>query len=208
MASHSVTVRRKGDSQIVLVGYHIPAGRSADAAALSALSDILGETPSGRLHHELVETGLAAQVFAEPMFLHDPGVIIFGRDREAGRLGRARGANRLIDVVEHSLGQTGADPGRDGPDCAGPRKPRPRRALADPQGFGVVLSDYNRPGPTGGCSSCFRDGHRARRPAPQLVAALAALPAPADKPHGRHLPAGGRAAARPRSRPRWRWIRC
>src|SRR5438132_1743665 len=38
-------------------------GRSADTAALSAAADILGETPSGRLHHELVEAGLAAQVF-------------------------------------------------------------------------------------------------------------------------------------------------
>src|SRR6266436_2767416 len=67
-----------------LVGYHIAAGGSADTAALSAAADILGETPSGRLHHELVEAGLAAQVFAQPMFLHDPGAMVFGAIVKSG----------------------------------------------------------------------------------------------------------------------------
>ena len=136
----SVTVRRKGDTQIVLVGYHIPAGRSADTVALSALADILGETPSGRLHHELVETGLAAQVFADPMFLHDPGVIVFGAIVKPGdSIERAR--DRLIDVVEHSLAQnapTRAEMDR----MRRSEQTDAERALADPQGFGVTLSDY------------------------------------------------------------------
>jgi zinc protease len=135
-----VTVRRKGDTQIVLVGYHIPAGRSTDTAALSALVDILGETPSGRLHHELVQTGLAAQVFAEPMFLHDPGVIVFGAIVKSGDpVERAR--DRLIDVVEHSLAQnapTRAEMDR----MRRSEQTDAERALADPQGFGVALSDY------------------------------------------------------------------
>jgi zinc protease len=136
----AVTVRRKGDTQIVLVGYHIPAGRSADTVALSALADILGETPSGRLHHELVETGLAAQVFADPMFLHDPGVIVFGAIVKPGdSIERAR--DRLIDVVEHSLAQnapTRAEMDR----MRRSEQTDAERALADPQGFGVTLSDY------------------------------------------------------------------
>ncbi len=137
---HCVTVRRKGDSQIVLVGYHIPAGRSTDTAALSAVADILGETPSGRLHHELVESGLAAQVFAEPMFLHDPGAMIFGAIVKPGdSVERAR--ERLIDVVEHSLGQsapTQAEMDR----MRRSEQTDAERALADPQGFGIALSDY------------------------------------------------------------------
>ena len=102
---HAITVRRKGDSQIVLVGYHIAAGRSADTAALSAAADILGETPSGRLHHELVEAGLAAQVFTQPMFLHHPGAMVFGAIVKSGdSVERAR--DRLIDVVEHTFAQS------------------------------------------------------------------------------------------------------
>jgi zinc protease len=136
----TVTVRRKGDTQIVLVGYHIPAGRSTDAVALSAAADILGQTPSGRLHHELVESGLAAQVFADPMLLHDPGVAVFGAIVKSGdSVERAR--DRLIEVVEHSLVQTA--PTR--PEMDRMRRSaetEAERALADTQGFGVTLSDY------------------------------------------------------------------
>jgi zinc protease len=164
---HSVTVRRKGDSQIVLVGYHIPAGRSTDTAALSALSDILGETPSGRLHHELVESGLAAQVFAEPMFLHDPGVIIFGAIVKPGdSVERVR--ERLIDVVEHSLGQT-APTQAEMDRMRRSEETEAERALADPQGFGVVLSDYIAQGDWR-LFFLFRDATE-RVDAPQVVAA-------------------------------------
>lgn len=135
-----VTVRRKGDTQIVLVGYHIGSGTSADAVALSAAADILGQTPNGRLHHELVESGLAAQVFAETMLLHDPGVLVFGALVKPGdSVDKAR--DRLIEVVEHSFEQT--LPSR--PEMDRVRRSaqtEAERALADPQAFGVALSDY------------------------------------------------------------------
>ncbi len=137
---HAVTVRRKGDTQIVLVGYHIPAGRSMDAVAISAAADILGETPSGRLHHELVESGLAAQVFADAMLLHDPGVIVFGAIVKPGdSIDRAR--DKLIEVVEHSFehsAPTQAEMDR----MRRSDETDSERTLADPQGFGVALSDY------------------------------------------------------------------
>jgi len=137
---HCVMVRRKGDSQIVLVGYHIPAGRSTDTAALSAVSDVLGETPSGRLHHELVETGIAAQVFAEPMFLHDPGAMVFGAIVKPGdSVDRVR--DKLIEVVEHTFDKnppTEAEMNR----MRQSEETDAERTLADPQGFGVALSDY------------------------------------------------------------------
>jgi len=137
---HGVFVRRKGDTQIVLVGYHIPAGRSTDTAALSAVADILAQTPNGRLHHELVESGIAAQVFAEPMFLHDPGVLVFGAIVKPGDpIERAR--DKLIEVVEHSFARippTRAEMDR----MRRSEETDSERALADPQGFGVTLSDY------------------------------------------------------------------
>ncbi|HEX7155996.1 MAG TPA: insulinase family protein, partial [Burkholderiaceae bacterium] len=135
----SVTVRRKGDSQIVIVGYHIPAGRSQDTAALDVAGEVLGGTPNGRLHHELVESGLAAEVFADPMFLHDPGVVVFGALVKPGdSIERAR--DRLIEVVEGSFAKqapTDAEMDRVRRD----EETSAERALADPQEFGVALSD-------------------------------------------------------------------
>src|SRR5262249_16924141 len=49
------TVRRVGDTQAVFAGYHIPAGTHPDFAAISVLTQILGDTPAGRLHKALVE---------------------------------------------------------------------------------------------------------------------------------------------------------
>jgi zinc protease len=72
------TVRRKGDVQIVAVAYHVPSSLHDDSDALGFSSFILGQVPTGRLHKELVEKGLAAQVFAFPLMGHDPGLQIFG----------------------------------------------------------------------------------------------------------------------------------
>ena len=60
----TVTVRRVGDEQIVAAAYHIPSGLHSDFPALEVLSQILGDTPSGRLHKELVENDLATSVWA------------------------------------------------------------------------------------------------------------------------------------------------
>ena len=57
-----VVLRRRGDVNILFAGYHVPGATHADSAALTVLMNILGDTPSGRLHKALVETKLA--VFA------------------------------------------------------------------------------------------------------------------------------------------------
>ncbi|HYD81185.1 MAG TPA: pitrilysin family protein [Paucimonas sp.] len=74
----SFTVRRKGDVQIVFTAYKIPSGLHADNDAMSFVSQILGDTPNGRLHKQLVETGKAAQVFAFPLSGYAPGLQILG----------------------------------------------------------------------------------------------------------------------------------
>ncbi|MFA9216831.1 MAG: M16 family metallopeptidase [Sphingomonadaceae bacterium] len=60
----SFVVRRKGDMQLILLGYKVPAALQADSDALGVMNEILGDTPTGRLHKALVETGKAAQVFS------------------------------------------------------------------------------------------------------------------------------------------------
>jgi zinc protease len=135
----SFVVRRKGDSQLIVVGYHIPAARSTDSSALGVAGEILADTPNGRLHHELVETGLASEVFVEQMALYDPGVMIFGaRVKPGDSLEKAR--DRLIEVVENTFGKappTGAEIQRVRSD----EETAAERALADPQEFGIALSD-------------------------------------------------------------------
>ena len=74
----SVIVRRVGDVQLFMAAYHIPAGSHPDYAAIDVLSQVLGDTPSGRLHKQLVEKKLASRAFASNFQWRDPGVAIFG----------------------------------------------------------------------------------------------------------------------------------
>ena len=132
-------VRRKGDIQIVAMAYHIPSSLHDDSDALDFASSILGQVPSGRLHKEIVEKGLASQVFAYPLSGHDPGLEIFGAVVKKGDpIGPVRDA--LIRVVEGF----GASP---------PTKEEMDRArltfandfdkiLANHESVGVGLSDY------------------------------------------------------------------
>ena len=71
-------VRRKGDIQIVALGYKIPSGLHADSTPLGFANSVLTNTPSGRLHRALVETGKAAQVFGFPLEGVDSGLHVVG----------------------------------------------------------------------------------------------------------------------------------
>ncbi|MHB8353027.1 MAG: M16 family metallopeptidase [Burkholderiales bacterium] len=75
-----VTLRRVGDVQYVEAAYHAVAAASPDSAAFEVLAQVLGDTPSGRLHKALVETGLATATAAEYFNLDEPGVIFFQAD--------------------------------------------------------------------------------------------------------------------------------
>ena len=74
----SFTVRRAGDIQIVEVGYKVPSSLHPDSDAVSFAAEILGDTPNGRLYKQLVEPGLAAQVFAQDLNGVAPGLQMLG----------------------------------------------------------------------------------------------------------------------------------
>ena len=74
----SFAVRRKGDVQIVNVAYKVPSGLTHDSDAISFAADILTDTPNGRLHKLLIETGKAAQVFDYGMTGYAPGLQMIG----------------------------------------------------------------------------------------------------------------------------------
>lgn len=72
------TIRRSGDVQLVYVGYKIPSGLHADSDAIGIAADILGDTPNGRLHKLLVESGKASSVMQFQLGGYAPGLQIIG----------------------------------------------------------------------------------------------------------------------------------
>jgi zinc protease len=71
----TVTLRRAGDTKVVSVGYHMPAGSDADYAAAEVLGFLLGDRPSGRLYKALVESKKAATISTDVWQFRDPGLL-------------------------------------------------------------------------------------------------------------------------------------
>ncbi|MBM3464967.1 MAG: insulinase family protein [Armatimonadetes bacterium] len=95
----SVTIRRVADEQGVLAVYHAAAGPHPDYAALEVLTQILGDTPAGRLHKALVETKKATGVSAGVFALREPGVVLVGADmRKDAPMEPVR--EGMIEIVE------------------------------------------------------------------------------------------------------------
>ena len=95
----TVTLRRIGDQQLVTALYRIVAGSHPEYPAIDLLVQVLGDTPSGRLHRALVQKGLAASSWGAERQLHDPGYMYFGAQLpKGGDLPKARAA--MLAVVE------------------------------------------------------------------------------------------------------------
>jgi zinc protease len=75
-----VTIRRVGDSQYVMSGYHIPAGSHPDYPAIAIMGRILADTPSGKLYKDLVESKKATSVFNFGFQNKEPGYVLFGAE--------------------------------------------------------------------------------------------------------------------------------
>lgn len=94
-----IVVRRVGETSYLASLYHVPSGAHPDAAALEVLAELLGHTPTGRMHERLVEGKLATQVSAFGWGLAEPGAMIFYVEApKGGDLAALREA--LITLVE------------------------------------------------------------------------------------------------------------
>lgn len=76
----AVTLKRVGDVQALAAMYHVCSGTHPDYAALSVLSEILTDQPSGRLYKALVDTKKTSNVWSWAAALKEPGFIYFGAD--------------------------------------------------------------------------------------------------------------------------------
>jgi zinc protease len=97
----AVTLRRVGDVQNIVVGYHVPPGSHADFAALQIAMLVLGDNPSGRLYKALVETKKASQVASAGLQLREAGMgLVLAEVRRDSSLDDARDTLlRTIDEV-------------------------------------------------------------------------------------------------------------
>ena len=136
--ARSFEVRRKGDIQIVAVAYKVPATLQADSLPLNFMSDIVGDSVTGRLRKLLVDSGLAVQVFSYPQTGYAPGLLIFGAVVKKGApLAPVRDA--LISSVEGFAQHPPTDE-----EMARIRRNdanEVEKALNDPQKVGVALSE-------------------------------------------------------------------
>ena len=96
----TVAVRRIGDTQMLMAGYHIPAGPNGDYAAIDVLGTILTDEPSGRLYKALVESKKVTSVFGLTLPTKEPGYMLFAAELPKDKsIDEAKAA--LIETVEN-----------------------------------------------------------------------------------------------------------
>ncbi len=100
----SVSLRRVGDTQLLMHAYHVPPGAHEDFAPVTVLAQVLGDTPSGRLYSALVETDQAAGVGAVALQFKEAGpLLLFAQVREEDPLEVAAGT--LTQTVDGLLSE-------------------------------------------------------------------------------------------------------
>ncbi len=72
-----VALRRAGDVQLAVAGYHVPATSHPDNALMEVLNAVLTSGPSSRLQKALVETKKASSVGGNVSQLREPGLATF-----------------------------------------------------------------------------------------------------------------------------------
>ena len=86
-----VKLERVGEVQVVAAGHHVPPMAHPDYPFTVLLSDVLTNTPSGRLHKALVETGKATSVAGANFENRDPTVtLVWAELRREQSLDEAR----------------------------------------------------------------------------------------------------------------------
>ena len=133
-----VVVRRVGSSPYIVAGYHVPAARHSDSAAVGLMAQALGNTPSGRLHKRLVERGRAAFASASVLSMDEPGYLTFAAQVSEGGDVDALQAE-LLELVEDATATPFTDAEIE--DAKQRTLAGFERAMRDPNAIGVALSE-------------------------------------------------------------------
>ena len=134
----TVTLRRVGDTPVLISMYHVPAGPSPDFAA-AALAGVMLGGPEFRLHKALVEKGLAAAAFGGTAALAEPGFAYFGAQLKS---------DQPVDAARDALNATVEDIARNPFTAAELDRAKNiwlrgfTQTLNDPQRVGIALSEY------------------------------------------------------------------
>ncbi|MCX5589650.1 M16 family metallopeptidase [Alcaligenes endophyticus] len=110
--TRTVELRRQGGTPLIMSSYHIPSSASPDYIPLSLGVGILGDTPSGPLYKNLVDTKLATGVFAYDSDNYAPGYALFGAQLNADMDVKAaeEALNRTLETLsEHPLSEADLD---------------------------------------------------------------------------------------------------
>src|SRR5262249_30878574 len=98
----SVTLRRVRDVQALALAYHVTSAPHPDAAAVELLGEILGDTPSGRLHKALVEKKKATRVSSFFLDLKEPGFLLLRAEvRQEQPIEETRAA--MLEVLDGTI---------------------------------------------------------------------------------------------------------
>ncbi len=164
-----VVLRRTGDTQAVMVAYHIPAGPHPDFAALEVLEQILDAQPAGRLYKALVETQKAISTSGDTYQLHDPGLAVYNA--------QVRKDGSLADVEKTMLatidGAVKEPPSKEEVDRARTRLLKNiDLELNSSQSIGIALSEWAS---MGDWRLLFLDRDRIAKVTPEDVARVAKL---------------------------------
>jgi len=103
--AREVSVKRVGDTQLAAVLYHTAAASHPDSVAMEALTEILADTPNGRLHKELVEKNKAVSIAPWNFSLTEPGYIVF-----MAELGKEQSVSELRTGLQEALENIKARP--------------------------------------------------------------------------------------------------
>ena len=99
-------IRRKGEQQLVAVGYRIPSALADDYEATAMAADILADAPTGRLYKALVDTGMALRSSARPVAAAKPGFVMFGAMVKKGDPIEPV-KKKLIEEIENAFARSG-----------------------------------------------------------------------------------------------------
>jgi zinc protease len=100
-----VTLRRVGDVQLVMAGYHGPPTSHPDYAPVTIMNRLLTDTPSGKLYKALVETKKATNVLGVSFPTREPGYSLFGAEVPKD-LSLDEASDILVATVENFASET------------------------------------------------------------------------------------------------------